>query len=67
LCHNGRKIQEYFARKNLTRIPRAAYSPDLSPWEFWFFGYAKERMKDSIIRDEDDLEEKLTEVWEHVT
>jgi hypothetical protein len=62
MCHNGRKIKKYFARENLTRVPHPAYSPDLSPCDFWLFGYAKERMKDSIIRDEDDLEEKLTEV-----
>jgi hypothetical protein len=24
-------------------------------------------MKDQVVEDEDDLEDKLTEVWEHVT
>jgi histone-lysine N-methyltransferase SETMAR len=67
MCHNGRKIREYFARKNMTRLPHPAYSPDLSPCDFWFFGYAKERMKDRVVTDEDDLEDKLTEVWEGVT
>jgi hypothetical protein len=67
MCHDGRKIQEYFARKKLTRVPYPVSSPDLSPWDFRFFGYAQEQMIDSIIRDEDDLEKKLTEVWEPFT
>jgi histone-lysine N-methyltransferase SETMAR len=67
MCHNARKIEEYFTRKSVTRVPHPAYSPDLSPSDFWFFGYAKEQMKDQVVEDEDDLEDKLTEVWEHVT
>jgi hypothetical protein len=46
----------------MMRVPHPVYSPDPSPCDFWFFGYAKERMKDQAITD-DDLEDKLTEVW----
>jgi hypothetical protein len=31
MCHNRCKIQEYFTRKSMTRVPHPAYSPDLSP------------------------------------
>jgi hypothetical protein len=37
MCHNGRKIQEYFARKN-DENPHPVYSPDLLPCDSWFFG-----------------------------
>jgi hypothetical protein len=47
----------------MTRVPHPVYSPDLSPCDFLLFGYAKERMKDPVITDDDDLENKLTEVW----
>jgi hypothetical protein len=46
MCHNGRRIREYFARKTIVRVPHPVYSPGLSPCDFWFFGYARERMKD---------------------
>jgi transposase len=67
MCHNGRKIQEYFARKEMTRAPHPVYSPDLSPCDFSLFGYAKKRMKDQIITYESDLEDKLTEVWQNMS
>jgi hypothetical protein len=67
ICHNGRKIQEYFARKKMTRAPHPVYSPDLSPCDFWFFGHAKEQMKDQIIMDESDQEDKVTDVWQNVS
>jgi hypothetical protein len=44
MCHNERKIQEYFAWQTM-RVPPSVGSLDLSPSDFWFFGYAKERMK----------------------
>jgi hypothetical protein len=46
----------------MVRALHPVYSPDLSPCDFWFFGYAKKRMKNHIITDEIDLEEKLTEI-----
>jgi hypothetical protein len=42
------------------------YPPDLPPCDFWFCGYAKEQLKDQPITDESDLENKLTDIWEHV-
>jgi hypothetical protein len=42
VCYNGRKIQEYFARKKMTKTTHPVYCPDLSPCDFWFFCYAKE-------------------------
>jgi hypothetical protein len=65
MCHNERKIQEYFAGKKMTRAAHPVYSPFLSPCDFWLFGYAKEELKDQLITDESDLENKLTDIWEH--
>jgi hypothetical protein len=66
MCHDGRKIQEYFARKKMTRTPLPVYSPDLPPCDLWFFGYAKEQLKDQLITNESDLEDNLTDIWQHV-
>jgi hypothetical protein len=46
--------------------PHPVYSPDLLTSDSWFFGYAKEQLKDHLITDENDLEDKLTDIWKHV-
>jgi hypothetical protein len=51
----------------MTRAPHPVYSPDLSLSDFWFFGSTKERMKDQIITDESNLEDKLMEIWQNVS
>jgi hypothetical protein len=66
MCHDGRKIREYFARKKMTRTSHPVYSPYLSPCDFWFCGYAKEQLEDRPITDESDLENRLTNTWGHV-
>jgi hypothetical protein len=58
------KAQEHFPRKAITGIFHSVHSPDPSPCDSWFFGCAQERMKNQIITSEDDLEDRLTEVWE---
>jgi hypothetical protein len=34
MCHDGSKIQQYFAQEKLKRITHAVYSPDLSLCDF---------------------------------
>jgi hypothetical protein len=48
MCHNGHKFGEDVARKTTMRVSHSVYSPDRSPCDFWFFGYAKEQMKEQI-------------------
>jgi hypothetical protein len=33
----------------LTRLPQPAYSRDLSPCDFWFFGFAKQVIQDEVL------------------
>jgi hypothetical protein len=51
----------------MTRTHHPVYSPDLSPCDFWPFGYTKEQLKDQLITDESELEYKFTDIWEHVS
>jgi hypothetical protein len=67
MCQNESKIQEYFTRKKTTRTPDPIHSRDLSQCDFWFFGYAKKQLKERLITDKSDLENKLTGIWEHVS
>jgi hypothetical protein len=39
--HNYQESSCKIQCMRLTRLPHPAYSPDLSPCDFWFFGYAK--------------------------
>jgi hypothetical protein len=56
-----------FRQKKDDENPYPVYSPDLSPCDFWFFGHAKEQLKDQLIMDKSDLEDKLTDIWECVS
>jgi hypothetical protein len=60
---NERKIQKHFAWKITMRVLHPVCSFDLSRCDS---GSTKKRTKDDIITNEDDLNNKLTEVWEIV-
>jgi hypothetical protein len=45
--------------KNLKRMPHSVYSPDLSPCDFFLFGYLKDKL---IDKQYTMPEEQLTEV-----
>jgi hypothetical protein len=62
MCDFGRRIRGSFARKTMMRVPSPVYSPGISPGDFWFFGSAKERMKDQMSTSANDLKGKLTMV-----
>jgi hypothetical protein len=36
-------------RLKMTRLPQPAYGPDLSPCNFWFFGFAKQAIQDEVL------------------
>jgi hypothetical protein len=62
MCHNECKIQEHFASEKITRTSHPVYFPDLSPCDFWPFGYAKDQLKDRIITDDGTFEDKFADI-----
>jgi hypothetical protein len=36
-------------RLKMTRLPQPAYSPALSPYDFWFFEFAKQIIQDEVF------------------
>jgi hypothetical protein len=62
MCHNGYKSQAEDDGN-----PPLVYSPDLLPCDFWFFVYAKEQLKDQLITNQSNLEDKRTDIWESVS
>jgi histone-lysine N-methyltransferase SETMAR len=44
-CHTGRMAAPEFDHQRLGRTDHPPYSPDLSPCDFWLFGFLKEKLK----------------------
>jgi hypothetical protein len=64
---DGAKIQSKFDIKGVVRSPHPPYSPDLSPYDSWFFGMAKGEMKDRDFHTVQDIRSQLTEIWTRLT
>jgi hypothetical protein len=44
--HNSGRTTLQFQDFQVTGLPNPPYSPDISPCDFWFFGWSKEQMRD---------------------
>jgi hypothetical protein len=51
----------------MARLPRPAYSPDLSPCNFWFFGFAKQAIQHEVFDNADYLMQRLHSIFDQVT
>jgi hypothetical protein len=65
--HDYRNIQEKFGTKGLVRSHHRPYSPDLSPYNFWFVRLAKGKMRDREFHTVQDILGRLTEIWNGLT
>lgn len=65
--HSGSLTTTYLQERHLKKACHPAYSPDLSPCDFWFFGYCKEYIKETEIEDEFDLIEKIRSAFNDVS
>lgn len=59
-CHKSRMTLDYMAENNIARMVHPAYSPDLSPCDFYLFGFLKYRFADTKFKDMDDALEQIT-------
>lgn len=41
-CYNSKATMAEIAKYGMIRIPGTPYNPDISPCDFWLFGYFKE-------------------------
>jgi hypothetical protein len=51
----------------MTRLPQPSYSTDLSPCDFWFFGFAKQAIQDEVFDNTDQIMQRLHSIFDHVT
>ena len=54
------------ASLNMLRLPHPAYSPDISPNDFFLYGYVKERLKGFHFTSREDLVSKVNEIIENI-
>ena len=59
-CHNSRYSKQFMEDNNILRIEHPPYSPDLSPCDFFLFGYMKNHFSNTVFRDEDDAVEEIS-------
>jgi hypothetical protein len=67
MCHNESKVVSKFDKHHIVRLSHLAYSPDLSPCDFWLFGMLKGILKDQEFHWHDEIEEAITMAWNDLT
>jgi hypothetical protein len=65
-CHNSQKTTGRPTSTGIRRAPCPLNSPDLSPCNFWLFGFLRESMKGVGLTTEDDIVEIITTIWRGV-
>lgn len=59
--HNSKVSMEKTFELGFKRAPHPAFSPDISPTDFFLWGYVKDKLKGSRFNDADELFEAITE------
>jgi hypothetical protein len=53
--HTAKMTLQFMEQNSMQRAPRPAYSPDLSPSDFYLFGYVKQLLSGCQFADQDSL------------
>jgi histone-lysine N-methyltransferase SETMAR len=64
--HNSERTTRQFHDFQVTRLPHPPYSPDISPCDFWFFGWSREQMRGYEFRVADEVRSFRFNLWENV-
>lgn len=60
--HQAKIVKEKMKSLNMEELPHPAYSPDLSPNDFWFYGFIKEKLKGRIHNSPEELLRSIYEI-----
>jgi histone-lysine N-methyltransferase SETMAR len=63
MSHNGHKISQKLANRNIERATDPPYSPDISPCDFWLCGVLKHNMKDREFRIQQTILSAVAKMW----
>jgi hypothetical protein len=59
LIHNSKHVAEKRMEKCLKRMLRPAYNPDPSPYDFFLFGYLKDKLIDKVYTTPEELSSEV--------
>lgn len=65
--HNGSKTSEFLSDHRLKRVDHPAYSPDLSPCDFWLFGRIKQLLEEKKLESPEELISEIQSLFNEVT
>jgi histone-lysine N-methyltransferase SETMAR len=61
-CHNSTMTKDDLLCSIFSRVPAPPYSPDISPSDFFFFGYLKSQLKGKTFKSEVDLMKEIKSI-----
>jgi hypothetical protein len=64
--HNSAKTTQRLEESQVIRFAHPAYSADISPCAFWFFGWSKDMMKGYQFQSADDVQAFLVDLSSHL-
>lgn len=65
--HKAKCVSEYLAQKKFSIAPHPAYSPDLSPSDFYLFGRLKDKLEGIEFQSENEIEQAIIEEFEKIS
>ena len=64
--HNAKRTVEKLEELHFERLPQPPYSPDISPNDFFLYGYIKEKLKGSHFTSREDLISSIVEIIQKI-
>jgi transposase len=65
--HSANALRQFCNENSLVTVPHPPYSPDLAPFDFWFFDQIKTSLAGRVFNDVDEPLEPaigfLNEIW----
>lgn len=65
--HTANCIKEFCSENNIKVLPQPPYSPDITPSDFFLFGYIKDKLKGEFFDDENELLHKVEEICNEIS
>ena len=64
--HNSQMTKAFIQNLGMNRLPHPAYSPDISPSDFWLFGYLKEKLEGTSHTNENELKQTIVSILQKI-
>jgi hypothetical protein len=67
MCRNAGKISLELEHNKIKQAHHPAYAPNISPCNFWLFGFLKEKLKEQELSTSDEIIEAIMTICNDVT